>query len=68
MKKVVRRTVRRKQDGIDLVADVNAVIAVNSGEEGASQGDKSTQRVTHRSRSTARTAEDKGTDKEERDG
>jgi hypothetical protein len=65
MKKVVRKTVRRKQDGIDLVADVNAVIAVNSGDEAGPQGVKSTQHVTHRSRSTARTAQEKGTDKED---
>lgn len=64
MRKVVRRKIRQNQDGIDLVADVNAVIAVNSGEEGGSERASSVQRVTQKSRSTARTAKTKGKDKE----
>jgi hypothetical protein len=32
MRKVIRRHIRRRTDGLDLAADVNAVIAVNQGD------------------------------------
>ena len=32
MRRVIRRHVRRRAEGLDLAVDVNAVIAVNSGE------------------------------------
>jgi hypothetical protein len=31
MRKVIRRHIRRRADGVDLAVDVNAVIAVNRG-------------------------------------
>ena len=63
MKKVVRRTIRRKTGGIDLAADVNAVIAVNEGDGSGSAEASSSQRIVQRSRVSAqpgpRTAEGK---------
>jgi hypothetical protein len=32
MRRVIRRHIRRRSDGIDLAVDLNAVIAVNHGE------------------------------------
>jgi hypothetical protein len=34
MRKVIRRHIRQRSEGIDFAADVNAVIAVNSGTSG----------------------------------
>jgi hypothetical protein len=34
MRKVIRRHIRRRTEGMDLAADVNAVVAVNRGDEG----------------------------------
>ncbi len=31
MRKVIRKRVRRREDGIDIAADVDAVIAINHG-------------------------------------
>ena len=31
MRKVIRRHIRRRADGVDLAVDVNAVVAVNRG-------------------------------------
>jgi hypothetical protein len=31
MRRVIRRHIRRRADGVDLAMDVNAVIAINSG-------------------------------------
>jgi hypothetical protein len=31
MRRVIRRHIRRRADGLDLAMDVNAVIAINSG-------------------------------------
>jgi hypothetical protein len=64
MKKVIRKTIRRKRDGLDLAADVNAVIAVNHGEEGGSTSASSTQRITQNSRVSARTGPRKATDEQ----
>lgn len=36
MRKVVRKSIRRKADGIDLAAEINAVIAVNTGRDATS--------------------------------
>ena len=41
MRKVIRRQIRRRADGVDLAADVNAVIAVNRG-DGKSESVQST--------------------------
>jgi hypothetical protein len=37
MRKVIRKTVRRSGDGLDLVADVDAVIAINTQRGGVSR-------------------------------
>ena len=48
--KVVRKTIRHRQDGIDVVGDINAVIAVNEGGEGRSVTSvTSSQRIVQRS-------------------
>jgi hypothetical protein len=34
MRKMIRRHIRRRTEGLDLAVDVNAVVAANRGEEG----------------------------------
>lgn len=46
MRKVIRKRIRKKVGGIDLAAEVNAVVSSNVGEEG------SVSRVSSRSRIT----------------
>jgi hypothetical protein len=46
MRKLIRRNIRRRTEGLDLAADVNAVIAVNRGEEGAQTGAQSVQHTS----------------------
>jgi hypothetical protein len=41
MRKVIRRQIRRRADGVDLAADINAVIAINRG-DGESESVQST--------------------------
>jgi hypothetical protein len=47
--RVIRKRIRKKDDGIDLAADVNAVIAVNSGDGGSRTSVSSRQTVVQRS-------------------
>jgi hypothetical protein len=44
MRRVIRRRIRRRADGVDLAVDVNAVIAVNRG-TGATEAVQSTRVV-----------------------
>jgi hypothetical protein len=46
---VIRKRIRRNADGIDVAADVNAVIAVNEGGESTHTSVSSRQKVVQRS-------------------
>jgi hypothetical protein len=46
MRKVIRRHIRRRTEGMDLAADVNAVVAVNRGDEGTRTEAQSVQRTS----------------------
>jgi hypothetical protein len=54
IRKIIERRIRHRTEGVDLAADVNAVIAANVGEPGAVTTASNRQRVVHRSRSRAR--------------
>jgi hypothetical protein len=54
MRKVIRRQIRRRADGVDLAVDVNAVIAVNRG-DGETEAVQSTSIVQD---ATARAGDD----------
>jgi hypothetical protein len=54
IRKIIERRIRHRTDGVDLDADVNAVIAANVGEPGSVTSASNRQRVVHRSRSRAR--------------
>jgi hypothetical protein len=53
LREVIRRRIRHKAEGVDVQADINAVVAANVGERGASTATSSRQTVTHRSARTA---------------
>jgi len=46
VRKVIRKRVRRQGDGVNLVADVNAVVATNVGRKDGSSGVTSRQSVS----------------------
>lgn len=52
LKKVIRRVLDEHRDGVDVVGGVNAVVAVNDGEDGAT-----TSRVSSRQRIVQRDGE-----------
>jgi hypothetical protein len=47
--KLIQRRIRKHGNGVDLVGDVNAVVAANVGESGAQTSSSSTQRIVQRS-------------------
>ena len=53
IRKIINRRIRHSDDGVDLVADVNAVISANVDERGGTSSASSTQHVVHRSHKTA---------------
>ena len=56
--RVIRKKIRYQRDGIDVVGDVNAVVAINRGEPGGRASVSSSQRIVQRSRKKkARTAD-----------
>jgi hypothetical protein len=61
VRKVIRKRIRRKEGGVDLAADIDAVIATNVGESGSSEArSESHQRIVQRSgRSKANEADDR---------
>src|ERR671937_84797 len=54
IRRIIERRIRHREEGIDVAADVNAVIAANVGEPGSVTSASNRQRVVHRSRSQAR--------------
>jgi hypothetical protein len=46
---VIRRRIRKRSDGVDLVGDVNAAVAANVGERGGTTHVSSSQRIVQRS-------------------
>ncbi len=54
VRKIIERRLRHRTDGVDLNADVNAVIAANVGERGSVTAASNKHRVVHRSRTQAR--------------
>jgi hypothetical protein len=46
MRRVIRRHIRRRPEGLDLAVDVNAVIAVNRGDDGAQTDAQSVQHTS----------------------
>jgi hypothetical protein len=56
--KRVRRNIRTKVDGIDLAADVDAVIAVNNGGERRTTVSRSTRETTVSQSRAARASDD----------
>jgi hypothetical protein len=46
---VIRKRIHKDDDGVQLDADVNAVVALNVGEEGSSSHVSSHQRIVQRS-------------------
>ena len=54
VRKIIERRLRHRTDGVDLNADVNAVIAANVGERGSVTAASNKQRVVYRSRTQAR--------------
>jgi len=44
--RIIRRRIRHSSDGVDLVGDVNAVVAANVGGSGSTQHVSSSQHVT----------------------
>ncbi len=51
MRKVFNRRVRREKDGLNLAADINAVVSVNEGERGKNAvSSKTHTRVVQRSK------------------
>jgi hypothetical protein len=46
---IIRRRLRSRSDGVDFAGDVNAAIAANVGERGASTRVSSEQRIVQRS-------------------
>jgi hypothetical protein len=53
IRKIIERRIRHRTGGVDLDADVNAVIAANVGEPGSVTSASNRQRVVHSSRSRA---------------
>lgn len=53
IRKVIARRIRHTEDGLDLAADVNAVISANVGERSSSSHVSSRQRIVQRSGATA---------------
>ncbi len=51
-RKIIGRPIRHLRDGLDVVGDVNAVVAANVGERGSTTDVSSTQRVVQRSSQT----------------
>jgi hypothetical protein len=49
LRHLIRRRIRRKDGGVEVQGDVNAVVAANVGENGGSTSVSSKQRVVHRS-------------------
>jgi hypothetical protein len=60
LREVIQRRIRRRAPGVDVEGDVNAVVAANVGERGRSTAASSRQTVVHRSRRTARTTNQEG--------
>jgi len=54
MRKVIHKRVRVDRDGLNVAADIDAVIAINSGQDGASS-----QSVSHSSHVVAQSASGK---------
>jgi hypothetical protein len=54
IRRIIERRIRHRTEGVDVAADVNAVIAANVGEPGSVTSASNRQRVVHRSRSQAR--------------
>jgi hypothetical protein len=46
---VIKRRIRKRSDGVDLVGDVNAAVAANVGERGGTTHASSSQRIVQRS-------------------
>jgi len=55
---MIQRRIRRSSAGVDLVADVNAVVAANVDERGGTTTSSSHQTVVHNSRAEAHAASD----------
>ena len=53
LREVISRRIRHKRGGVDVQGDINAVVAANVGESGASTSTSSRQTVVHRSKRTA---------------
>jgi hypothetical protein len=51
---IIRRRLRSRSEGVDFAGDVNAVIAANVGERGASTRVSSEQRIVQRSGRTTK--------------
>jgi hypothetical protein len=47
--KLIQRRIRRSEGGVDVKGDVNAAIAANVGERGATTSASSSQRIVQRS-------------------
>lgn len=58
VRKIVQRRIRRQRDGVDVAADVNAVVATNTGGGGG--------RTTASSRQRVQVVQRKGTEATER--
>jgi hypothetical protein len=52
VRKVVNRRIRHSRDGVDVVGDINAVIAANVNEPGGSSHVSSKQRIVQRNGET----------------
>ncbi|MDQ6915668.1 MAG: hypothetical protein M3155_07650 [Actinomycetota bacterium] len=67
MRRVIRKRIRRKGQGIDLVADVNAAISINEGGAGerTETHTSSHQRVVQDSRRTEDEAPERAREKED---
>jgi hypothetical protein len=52
VRKIIDRTIRRRDEGVDVVADVNAVIAANVNESGGHTHVSNRQRIVQRSGKT----------------
>ena len=49
VRKVIRRRIRQRERGLDVVADVNAVVSANVNQPGSGSSVRSRQRIVQRS-------------------
>jgi hypothetical protein len=62
MRRVIRRHIRRRANGLDLEVDLNAVVAVNRGSSQASSVQSTTVTQSSSARADSRSGEEEGGD------